>query len=111
MRCKQGDLAYIVNGEGSRFKPEPENLGRVVTCVCLVPFAGMGPVWKVEAHGDPIRVALGDGTNAPGLAAWMEDANLRPLSANEQTLREERMAEEREQHEANLAAQHRAYYP
>ena len=86
MNCKQGDLAYIVNDESSHFKPEPENIGRVVRCLHIVLMAGMGPVWQIEAHGAPLYVYWAEGERDRERTAMMEDANLRPLSAEDQTV-------------------------
>jgi hypothetical protein len=83
MNCKQGDLAFIVNGTGARFKPEPENVGRVVRCVRLVPIVEMGPVWQIAAEGSPLYVYWNDQERDMERTALMEDTNLRPIKADE----------------------------
>jgi hypothetical protein len=79
MNCKQGDLAFIVNGAGSHFKPEPENVGRVVRCLRLVPVKGMGPVWQIASEGSPLYVVWDKDERDMEATALMEDTNLRPI--------------------------------
>lgn len=84
MRCKQNDLAFIVAGAGSKFKPEPENVGRIVRCVRIVPIADMGPVWQVAAEGSPLFVVWSATERDRESTALIEDSNLRPIPSAEQ---------------------------
>jgi hypothetical protein len=80
MNCKQGDLAFIVNGNTSHFRPEPENVGRVVRCLRIVPVSGMGPVWHVASEGSPLYVVWNADERDMESTGLIEDANLRPIN-------------------------------
>lgn len=95
MNCKQGELAFIVNGSGVH-KPYPENIGRVVRCVSLEthPSCPTSPVWLVKTEGTLLFAKWQDdreGVNSE--TGYIEDANLRPIRPGEEPVTVERREE------------------
>lgn len=88
MRCKQGDLAVIVNVIDKRFS---ENIGKIVRCVRLWGEAEMyGWVWEIESQGQPIKV-INSETKTWGydMQALHSDENLRPIRGEKEVRAEE----------------------
>lgn len=71
MRCKQGDLAHIIDGALNR-----ANVGKLVKCIRYDgDHSKHGPIWFVESQGVQLVTEYG----AVGTSCHVPDAWLKPL--------------------------------